>query len=299
MKRILLLILTLILAAVFVGGCTTGSDAPPKKARLTIVTSFYPMYIDALQLTKDVPGVKVICLAKPQVGCLHDYQLSPENVKTLERADLFLVNGAGMESFLGKVKSIRSDLTIIDASRDLALITDSHGHENPHVWVSIPNKIRQIENITGPLTAADPEYAEAYRHNSRRYIEELSAVQDKMVAAVSGATKTSFVAMHESFFYLAKDLGLTVTDVIAPEHGHEPSAKDVEDCIRLMKMTDTKVIFTEPQYADKTAQTIARETGAAIYTLDPVVSGELTSDSATDYLRKMQDNANTLAEALR
>lgn len=299
MKRILGLLLSLCLIVCFVGGCTTTSDTPPKKARFTIVTSFYPMYIDALQLTKDVPGVKVICLTKPQVGCLHDYQLTPENIKTLERADLMIINGAGMESFLDKVQRTRPDLAMIDASRDLPLLTDSHGHENPHVWVSIPNKIRQIENITGPLIAADPEYAEAYRHNSKRYIDELNAIRVKMNDAVRGATKRSFVTMHESFFYLAKDLGLSVTDVIADEHGHEPSAKTVEDCIRRMKETNTQVIFIEPQYDEKTAQTIARETGAAIYTLDPVVTGDINADSMTDYLRKMDANAKTLAEALR
>lgn len=299
MKRIFLTLMMLILAVCFVGGCGQTSDTPPKKARLTIVTSFYPMYIDALQLTKDVPGVKVICLTKPQVGCLHDYQLSPDNVKTLERADLLLVNGAGMEAFLDKVKAVRPDLTIIDASRDIPLIADSHGHTNPHVWVSIPNKIRQIENITGPLTAADPDNAEAYRHNSKRYIGELTAVHDKLRTAVRNASQKSFVTMHESMHYLAKDLGLTITDVIAAEHGHEPSAKDVENCIRLMKETDTRVIFIEPQYAEKTARTIARETGAAIYTLDPVVTGEASPEAAGDYLRKMTANAEVLAEALK
>ena len=117
--------------------------------------------------------------------------------------------------------------------------------------------------------------------------------------AVRTATKKSFVTMHESFFYLAKDLGLTVTDVITSEHGHEPSAKDVEECIRLMKETNTEIIFIEPQYHEKTAQTIARETGATIYTLDPVVTGDITSDSMTDYLRKMEANAQVLKEALR
>lgn len=299
MKRILLTLMLLILAVCFVGGCGTQEDTPPKKARLTIVTSFYPMYVDALQLTKDVPGVKVICLTKPQVGCLHDYQLSPENVKTLERADIFLINGAGMETFLDKVKSIRPDLTIIDASRDIPLIADSHGHTNPHVWVSPANKLRQIENITGPLTAADPDHADAYRHNSKRYIGEVTAVRDKLTDAVKGASKKSFVTMHESMHYLAKDLGLTITDVIAAEHGHEPSAKDVEDCIRLMNETDTKVIFIEPQYAEKTAQTVARETGAAIYTLDPVVTGDISPEAKEDYLRKMEANAAVLAEALK
>lgn len=298
MKRLLVIILTLLVATLLVGGCATKSENEPKKARFTIVTSFYPVYIDALQLTKDVPGVKVICLAKPQVGCLHDYQLTPENVKTLSRADLFFINGAGMETFLDRVKQVRPDLTIVDASRDLPLLTDEHGHENPHVWVSVENKIHQIENLTGPLIAADPEYADAYRHNSERYIGELSELKRAMHKAVADAAKTSFVTMHTSLSYLAKDLGLTVTAVIAGEHGQEPSAREVEDCINLMRASGTDVIFIEPQYAEKTAQTIAHETGAHIFTIDPVVTGDIDADSANDYLTKMHKNARVLSEAL-
>lgn len=299
MKRLLVMILAVLSLTLIVGGCTPKGEEEPKKARFTIVTSFYPVYIDALQLTKDVPGVKVICLAKPQVGCLHDYQLTPENVKTLNRADLFLINGAGMETFLDRVRQVRPDLTVVDASRDLALLTDSHGHENPHVWVSVPNKIHQIENLTGPLIAADPAYADAYRHNSERYIGELTALYRTMQQAVKERSKTSFVAMHTSLAYLAKDLGLTVTDTIADEHGHEPSAKDVEDCINAMRANRTELIFIEPQYTDKTAQTIARATGAHIFTIDPIVTGELGADSADDYLRRMEKNVLVLTEALR
>lgn len=299
MKRLLVMILAMLVLCLPLFGCGAKNDSEPKKARFTIVTSFYPVYIDALQLTRDVPGVKVICLTKPQVGCLHDYQLTPENVKTLSRADLFLINGAGMETFLDRVKQVRPDLTIVDSSRDLPLLTDSHGHENPHVWVSPTNKICQIENLTGPLLAADPDYADIYRRNSERYIGELNALARTMQDAVDGASKHAFVTMHTSLAYLAKDLGLTVTDVIASEHGQEPSAKEVEDCIRLMQQTNTDVIFIEPQYAEKTAQTIARATGAHIYTIDPVVTGEIDADSASDYLTQMKKNAAVLVEALR
>lgn len=299
MKRLLVMILCLLAMTAVLGGCSREGADEPKKARFTIVTSFYPVYIDALQLTKNVPGVKVICLAKPQVGCLHDYQLTPENVKTLKRADLFVVNGAGMELFLDRVRQVQPDLRIVDESRDLPLLTDEDGHENPHVWVSVTNKICQIENLTGPLTAADPEYADAYRHNSERYIAELHALNRTMQNAVDGASKKSFVTMHESLAYLAKDLGLTMTDVIVSEHGQEPSPREVEECIEAMRASGTDVIFVEPQYDQKTAQTIARATGAHIFTFDPVATGEIGADSASDYLTKMAKNALVLSEALR
>ena len=77
----------LVLLAVTAAGCGTQQGGHDKKFR--IVTSFYPMYIDAINITKGVDGVEVINMTKPQTGCLHDYQLTTEDMKTLEKADAF------------------------------------------------------------------------------------------------------------------------------------------------------------------------------------------------------------------
>ena len=92
MKKIFLLVFILF----FCVGCGNSAD----NNKLKIVTSFYPMYVDAINITKNIDDVEVINLTKPQTGCLHDYQLTTEDMKTLEKADIFIVNGLGMENFL-------------------------------------------------------------------------------------------------------------------------------------------------------------------------------------------------------
>jgi zinc transport system substrate-binding protein len=115
----------LFIAALFlISGCntdvsrSTASDSQDEN-NLTIITSFYPVYIMAQNITADVPGVKLINLTGPQTGCLHDYQLTPENVKTLQQADIFIVNGAGTESFMDKVTAQQKQLKIITASQGI------------------------------------------------------------------------------------------------------------------------------------------------------------------------------------
>lgn len=76
-------------------------------------------------ITADVAGVKLINLTGPQTGCLHDYQLSPDDVKTLQKADVFIVNGAGSESFMDKVIARQKDLEIITATQDMKLINNT------------------------------------------------------------------------------------------------------------------------------------------------------------------------------
>ena len=100
-----ILSLLLLVLSVALVGCG-GTDKPAEKKTVEpfrIVTSFYPMYVATINITDGVDGVEVYNMTKPQTGCLHDYQLMTEDMKTLEKADAFVINGAGMEDFMDKV----------------------------------------------------------------------------------------------------------------------------------------------------------------------------------------------------
>ena len=81
----------------------------------------------------------------------------------------------------------------------------------------------------------------------------------------------------------------------------EDSLSDTEALAlaRRIRAEQVGAIFTEPQYSPAAAETIARETGAKIYTLDPIVTGESTPDAADDYINKMKQNMATLKQALQ
>ena len=93
------LFVSALLAAIFVVafGCTffiyQKQEKNAKAEDLTVVTSFYPMYIAALNVCDGVEGIHLENLSEPQTGCLHDYQLTPEDMKLLQTADVFIVNG--------------------------------------------------------------------------------------------------------------------------------------------------------------------------------------------------------------
>ena len=126
--------------------------------QFTVVTSFYPIYISTLNVAKDIPNVKVVNMTKPQTGCLHDNQLCPADLKTLESANAFVINGAGMEAFMDKVTKQMPKMKIIEASKGIELIKNkTDGEENAHVWVSISDAILQVKNIGEQLAAANTE----------------------------------------------------------------------------------------------------------------------------------------------
>jgi len=262
---------------------------------LRVVTSFYPVYVATLNISAGVPGVEVHSLTSPHIGCLHDYQLTAGDVRQLADADLLLANGAGMETFLGKVKEQSPSLRVVEVSGGIPLMDG-----NPHVWVSFEGASRQVDNITEALALAAPEKADTFRANAETYKAALAALDEKMKSSLAPYAGTPIVTFHEAFPYFARDYKLDLVGVIAREPGTEPSARELADTIGLVRERKVKALFAEPQFADKSAQVISRETGVKVYELDPVVTGPSESSEARGaYLRAMEKNLGVLQEALR
>jgi len=301
-KSATLLLITILLVStiIFLSACQGQTPPAPEKSTtnksLTLVTSFYPMYIAAVNIAKEVPGVKVINMTPPQTGCLHDYQLKPDDLKTLSEAQIFVVNGAGMESFLDKVVDQQPNLKIVDASEGIALIKgEGEEGDNPHVWVSISSAAQQVKNIGLQLAALDPDHAAQYSANTTAYVDKLEALRAQMHQALDGAKNRDIITFHEAFPYFAREFNLNIVAVIEREPGSEPSAAELADTIETVQNSKIKALFAEPQYPAKAAETIARETEAKVFILDPVVIGPMDPDA---YLKIMESNLKILEEAL-
>ena len=293
MKKFLIIVMLMCL---LISGCNDGKGTDGK---FRIVTSFYPMYLHTINLTKGINDVEVVNLTKPQTGCLHDYQLTTEDMKTLSTANVFVANGFGMESFLDKAAEV-SDLKVIDLSKasDINPI-ETNGEINPHVWLSITYAKRQVIELSNQLSQIDPDHSADYKKNALEYVTKLDELRDEMHIELDVLPNKDIVTFHEAFPYFAKEFDLNIIDVVEREPGTEPSPKELAETIDKLKTLPVKVIFTEPQYSPNAAETIANETGANIYTLDPIVTGEAAEENADDYINKMLKNKETLKTALQ
>ena len=122
-----------------VGGVSGASDSTKNTDEaddmLTVVTSFYPMYIATLNIVDGVDGVRLENLSEPQTGCLHDFQLTPEDMKLLSTADIFVINGGGIESFMSDVAKAYPKLDVVEACEDVALLSEDEAdsdHDHDH-----------------------------------------------------------------------------------------------------------------------------------------------------------------------
>ncbi|MBP3637613.1 MAG: zinc ABC transporter substrate-binding protein [Clostridia bacterium] len=276
----------------------------------TIVTSFYPVYLFTLNLTQGIDGMEVRNLAAPDTGCLHDYQLQTGDMKKLAAADAFLINGAGMENYLSGVMEAFPELPVVDASAGIELLCTEeehdhdhdhehdHGAYNAHVWLDAQNAQTMVSNLAEGLMAACPDKAEAIAANRDAYLARLAVLDEELAAGLADLPRKDIITFHEAFPYFAQAYGLNVAAVVNREPSDALSPAKLAELVKLVVKLGVPPLFVEPQYEDMAAQTLARETGAAVYSLDPVVTGPESDIPLTYYEDVMRANMQVLQNAL-
>ena len=255
----------------------------------TVVTSFYPMYIAALNVVGENDHIRLENLSEPQTGCLHDYQLTPADMQLLSTADAFIINGGGIESFLGEVAEQYPDLTIINASEQVDLIED-----NAHAWMNIEDYMTQVKTIEAELSAADPADAEQFSENTEAYLAKLSSLKEQADAVKPLTEGKNIVIFHEAYEYVAEEFGMQVSYVMDLDEERQVSAGEVADVVRTVTDGGVRVILAEELFGKDMGDSVESETDAKICYLDTLVRGDYDADS---YLNAMQQNITLLKEA--
>ena len=276
----------------------------------TVVTSFYPIWLLALNLTDGLDGVTVRNLAAPDTGCLHDYQLQTGDMKVLASADVFLINGAGMEAFLDHIREAFPDLPVISAADGIPLLYGLDALEigeaeteeeeaNAHIWLSAANAARMAENLAAGLMEHLPSHAERIQQNLESLRSRLLSLDGLLRDGLRDLSRKDIVTFHEAFPYFAHAYGLRVAAVVNREPGETLSPAQMAHLADVLMELNCPPLFVEPQYEDLSARTLAAETGCSVYMLDPVVTGPGDNVPLDYYETVMLENLRVLQEALR
>ena len=273
----------------------------------TVVTSFYPIWLITLNLTEGIGEITVNNLASPTVGCLHDYQLQTSDMKALAGAEALLVNGAGMEAFLPVIERSFPDLPVLVASEGIELlqegdavqIGDAEEEEvNSHVWLDPSNAVKMAENLAEGLSGLFPQHREQILENLEQYRGRLTRLDEQLREGLKDLPRREIVTFHEAFPYFAAAYGLKVAAVVNKEPGESLKASVLAQLILEIRDLGNPPLFVEPQYTDQAAETLSRETGAPVYTLDPVVTGPQEDVPLDYYETVMLQNMEVLIDAL-
>ena len=274
----------------------------------TVVTSFYPIWLIALNLADGLPDLTVRNLAAPDTGCLHDYQLQTGDMKTLAEADLFLVNGAGMESYLDLVYSAFPDLPVADASRGIPLLKDlgtleigaseEEEEENAHIWLNAANASLMARNLADAMMASFPAWSDQIRKNLDSWCLRMEVLDAELKAGLKDLPRRGIITFHEAFPYFAEAYGLKVLAVVCREPGETLTPSQLAELADAVVSLDLPPLFVEPQAEELTARVLAAETGARVFSLDPIVTGPAENVPLDYYDSVMRQNMRVLQEAL-
>lgn len=298
---------------------------------LTVVTSFYPMYIAALNIVDGVEGVRLENLSEPQTGCLHDFQLTPEDMKLLSTADVFVINGGGIESFMSDVAKAYPELDVVETCEDVALLSEDdadsdhdhdheadtesdsdhdhdheadaesdsahdhdHGDENAHAWMSVPRYRTMVQTIASRLAEKDAKHADEYYANAKAYDAKLAVLEEKINSIKSLTNGQNIIIFHEAYAYVADDFSMNACYLLDLDEERSVSAGEIKQVIGAIKDDGVSVILAEELYGKSMGDTVSRETDVHVIYIDPLNRGEYDKDS---YLYGMEHNIELIKEA--
>lgn len=304
--------LTMILTACSSGQKNSSNKEENKEDKKIVYTSIYPIY----DFTKKIAGDRLdVKLLVPNGSEPHGYELSSDDVKNIGEGNLFIYNGAGLESFIDKLQeTLKGKVEFCEASQGVELMEGHHHHEDegeehdeeqegamdPHVWISPKNAKVEMQNICQALIKLDSENENYYKENLENYLKELDALDNEFKADLEGLENREIVVSHQAFGYLCRDYNLKQIAIEGINAESEPDAKTIANIIDLVKNKGIKVIFSEELIDPKVAETIAKETGAKVLPLSPLEGlSEEQVKNQDDYFSIMKANLSNLLEALK
>lgn len=306
MKKIAALA-AIIIALGALGWVATRSTGTSDDSRLSVVTSFYPLYFFASEVGGDHASVTNIVPAGSEP---HDYEPTPRDIAAIESADIVLLNGEGFEAWGQRVAENVSG-TVIEVAAGLATLeaaahdedTGEHLDESeydPHIWLSPPLARQMVARITEAYIAADPQNAAVYRANAAALDAKLAALDEQYRTGLASCVRREIVTSHAAFGYVAKQYGLTQVALAGLSPEEEPSAQTIAQVASFAKEHGVTHIFFETLVPADFSQTVATEIGAQTLVLNPLeglAAEELASGKT--YLTEMQQNLANLRTALQ
>lgn len=337
-KNKYIFVFLMLLAISLAGGIFTTAyvkleEKEETEGNLQIVTSFYPVYVAAENVIGDNPEVTLQNLSEPQTGCMHDYQLTPQDMILLSKADVFIVNGGGIESFLTDVAEAYPDLTIIYATNGLNLIGEDgeeehtheqaheeeevheyvhgeedvhehvygeedvhehvHGEENAHAWMNTGLYAGMVQNIAEGLIQADKVHAAEYEANAENYCKQIQKLTDQIAKLKEELSGRNVIIFHEAYEYVAQQYGMNVTFCLDLDEERQVSAGEVAEVLKQIQDNQVSAILAEELYGKDMGDTVEREENCKVYYLDSLVRGTYEKDS---YLVNMQKNIDLMRE---
>jgi len=286
----------LLIAALAASACgpdqqgRVGAAGTDSADKLAVVASFYPLQF----ATQQIGGshVAVTSLTKPGAEP-HDIELTPRDVGSVSKARLVVFEKGLQGAVDSAVESQGGDrgLDVAPAAKlDLKLAS---GTTDPHFWLDPQRYAAVATAIATRLSNVDPAHKADYEKKARVFEDRLTVLSTEFTSGLASCQRKDIVTSHSAFSYLARRFGMRQVAIngISPEQ--EPKAAALATVSTYARAHGVTTIYAETLVSPAIAETVARESGATLATLDPI-EGLTTASAGKDYFGVMRSNLKAL-----
>jgi len=301
-------------------GCGGSDTTWPNDARPKVVVSFAPIYCFATNVAGDDAVVRSVMTTTGP----HDFNPTDIEARLLRKANLFFVNGVGLDTDVAnalKKGSGNKGLNLVALGDRIPVDqllegqchhdhADGHHHDHgndPHVWLSPDFAVLMTETIRDELKAADPDHAANYDRRAAEYVGKLRKLKADGREQLKGKADRKLVTFHESLAYFAQAFDLSIEGVVQKKPGVEPNQDEIKELLAVCREKQVRLIAVEPQYtANTSAKTIIGEltrngkvADAALVEIDPLETVNPAALTPEWYEVRMRANLDALAKAMK
>jgi len=281
---------------------------PQRSEKVRAVATIFPIY----DILREVGGDRIDATLLLTPGASpHNFEASPKDIKELDKTNLFLFAGAGVDFWANdlvkdNVNQGRADYIAIDMSSIVELRpfsnvksdegedSDKEGAFDPHFWLSPKNAPLIANEIVYHLSMLDPNNKDYYQQNAENFITKLNEKTVQWQENINTLENKKMIVFHDAWFYFADYFGLEVIAAFEPIAGKSPSPKYLQSILNEIEKNKVDVLFIEPQLDPKIALAMAQGIVNNFVILDPL--GGL--DERNSYIDLIDYNVKTIIKAL-
>ena len=253
--------------------------------RLKVAVSILPQKYFVEKIGGDRAEISVMVLPGSSPAT---YEPKPRQMANLAKAAIYFAVGVPFETvWLEKFKTMNPKMTVVPTQAGIEKISmkahvhDSHeteihsehaapsGIKDPHVWLSPPLVMLQARNILNGFIEVDPKHKASYEANYKEFIGEVANLDIRLINQFQGTVRSKgFMVYHPSWGYFARAYGLKQIPI--EMEGKDPTAKGIRELVDMARTNGIKVIFVQPQFSTRSADTIAKSIDGSVMVADPL-----------------------------
>ncbi|WP_314036506.1 zinc ABC transporter substrate-binding protein AztC [Dietzia sp. CH92] len=293
-----------VIAALAVAGCSAAGGGVDDVPNIVVTTNILGDVVE--NVVGEAAGVTTLMKRNADP---HSFEISAREAILMDRADLVVSNGLGLEEGLQQHldRVAGTGVPMFVAGNQIEVIDysdgDAGGTPDPHFWTDPERVIDVVDALEAELLTVEGINRDAVEASADQYRDELIALGEEMSAAFVAIPDDdrTLVTNHHVFGYLAERFDFRVLGAAIPGGTTlaSPSASDLNDLAAAITEAGVPSIFAESSQPDRLVQVLASEAGIDVRVIE-LFTESLTEpgQGAPSYLEMMRENTERIVDGL-